>query len=117
MPGAGYEVSWVSGLPVVATPAEIDASNVAEFGKALLSCADGSNPTVVIDMSETVFCDSTGLHQLVRARADAIAAGGEVRLVIRADTVLRLFAIMGVDSLFPVFATLEEAVASAPTGT
>jgi len=53
----------------------------------------------------------------VRARADAIAAGGEVRLVIRADTVLRLFAIMGVDSLFPVFATLEEAVASAPTGT
>jgi len=117
MPGAGYEVSRIGGVPVVATPAEIDVSNAAEFRQALLSCANGSHPTLVVDMSETAFCVSTGLHQLVRARARVIAAGGEVRLVIRADTVLRLFAIMGVDSLFPVFATLEEAVASAPTGT
>ena len=115
MPGAGYEVSRVGGLPVIATPAEIDVSNAAEFRRALLSCANGSDPALLVDMSETVFCDSTGLHQLVQARARAIAAGGEVRLVIRAATVLRLFAIMGVERLFPVFGSLEEAVASAPS--
>jgi anti-sigma B factor antagonist len=111
MPGAGYEVSWAGGLPVVVTPEEIDAGNAADLRRSLLSCANGSHPTLVVDMSGTAFCDSTGVHQLVRARARAIAAGGEVRLVIRTAPVLRLFAIMGIDRLFPVFATLTEAVA------
>jgi hypothetical protein len=37
-----------------------------------------------------------------------------VRLVIQTAAVARLFAIMGVDRMFPVFATLAEAVAGAP---
>ncbi len=114
MPGAGYEVSWAGGLPVLVTPEEIDASNAADLRQSLLSCANGSHPTLVVDMSGTTFCDSTGLHQLVRARARAIAAGGEVRLVVRTAPVLRLFAIMGIDRLFPVFAKLEDAVAGPP---
>ena len=115
MPGAGYEVSWAGGLPVVVTPEEIDASNAADLRQSLLSCANGSQPSLVVDMSGTAFCDSTGVHQLVRARARAIAAGGEVRLVIRTAQVLRLFAIMGIDRLFPVFATLAEAAAEGGT--
>ena len=114
MPGAEYEVRWADGLPVVATPIEIDVNNAAEFRQALLSCANGSHPALVVDMSETVFCDSTGLHQLIRAHRRAIAAGGEVRLVIRAAPVLRLFAIMGIDQLFPVYTSLAEAVAATP---
>lgn len=111
MPGAGYEVRWAEGLPVVATPAEIDVTNAAEFRQSLLSCANGSHPSLVVDMTATMFCDSTGLHQLIRARKRALAAGGEVRLVIKAPPVLRLFTIMGIDRLFPVFPTLAEAVA------
>jgi anti-sigma B factor antagonist len=111
MPGARYEIRWAGGLPVVTAPIEIDVSNAAEFRQSLLSCANGSHPTLVVDMTETMFCDSTGLHQLVRAHKRAVAAGGEVRLVIQAAPVLRLFAIMGIDGLFPVFATLADAVA------
>jgi anti-sigma B factor antagonist len=111
MPSAGYEVRWAKGLPVVATPVEIDVTNAAEFRQSLLSCANGSHPTLVVDMSETMFCDSTGLHQLIRARMRALATGGEVRLVIKAAPVLRLFTVMGIDHVFPVFATLAEAVA------
>jgi anti-sigma B factor antagonist len=115
MAGAGYEVKWANGLPVVTTPVEIDVTNAAEFRQSLLCSANGSHPTLVVDMSETMFCDSTGLHQLVRARRRALAAGGEVRLVVKAPPVLRLFTIMGIDQLFPVFATLAEA-AAAETG-
>jgi anti-sigma B factor antagonist len=111
MLGAEYEVSWAAGFPVVTTPDEIDVSNAAEFRRSLLSSANGSYPTLVVDMSRTVFCDSTGLHQLIQARARAIAAGGEIRLVVRAAPVLRLLRIMGIEGLFPVFATLAEAVA------
>ena len=62
---------------VVSAPAEIDASNAAQLRAALVA-ADGSCPTVVVDMSQTVFCDSTGTSALVRARDQAETGGGEV---------------------------------------
>lgn len=112
MPAVEYSVKRVSGLPVVAAPVEVDASNADALRQLLLACADEGHAVLVVDMSETAFCDSTGLHQLVRAHKRATAAGGEVRLVITAPTVLRLFAIVGIDRFFPVFKSLDEAVAS-----
>lgn len=112
MPAVGYSVKTVNGLPVVSAPAEVDVSNADELRQFLLACAEEGHPLLVVDMSETAFCDSTGLHQLVRAHKRAIAAGGEVRLVIGTPTVLRLFAIVGIDRFFPVFKSLDEAVAS-----
>jgi len=45
-----------------------------------------------------------------RAQAD----GGELRLVVRAPSVLRVFAVTGVDKVFRMFASLPEAVAGTP---
>lgn len=112
MPAVGYSVMTVNGLPVVSAPVEVDASNADGLRKLLLTCAEEGHAVVVVDMSETAFCDSTGLHQLVRAHKRAAAAGGGVRLVITAPTVLRLFAIVGIDRFFPIFKSLDEAVAS-----
>jgi anti-sigma B factor antagonist len=112
MPAVEYSVKKVNSLPVVSAPAEVDVSNADELRQLLLACADEGHAVLVVDMSETAFCDSTGLHQLVRAHKRAAAAGGEVRLVIATPTVLRLFAIVGIDRFFPVFKSLDEAVAS-----
>jgi len=112
MPAMGYSVKSVNGLPVVATPEEIDTSNADEFRQLLLACADEGHAVLVVDMSATAFCDSTGVHQLVRAHQRARAAGGEVRLVTAAPTVLRLLAIIGIDGFFPIFKNLDEAVAT-----
>jgi anti-sigma B factor antagonist len=111
MPAVEYSVKSVNGLPVVSAPAEIDAGNADELRQLLLACASHGHPVLVVDMSQTAFCDSTGLHQLVRAHKRATAAGGEVRLVIAAPTVQRLFTIIGIDRFFPVFTDLDEAVA------
>ncbi len=112
MPAVEYLVKTVNGLPVVSAPVELDVSNADELRQLLLACADEGHAVLVVDMCETAFCDSTGLHQLVRAHKRATAAGGEVRLVITAPTVLRLFAIVGIDRFFPIFKSLDEAVAS-----
>jgi anti-sigma B factor antagonist len=111
MPAVGFSVRSVNGLPVVSAPVEVDVSNAADLRQLLLACADEGHAVLVVDMSETAFCDSSGLHQLVRAHKRATAAGGEVRLVIAAPTVLRLFAIVGIDGFFPIFKNLDEAVA------
>jgi anti-sigma B factor antagonist len=112
MPAVEYSVTTVNGLPVVSAPVEVDVSNADGLRQLLLACADEGYAVLVVDMSETAFCDSSGLHQLVRAHKRASAAGGEVRLVITAPTVLRLFAIVGIDRFFPIFNSVDEAVAS-----
>jgi anti-anti-sigma regulatory factor len=62
-------------------------------------------------MSGTQFCDSAGVHALVLAHQRAQAGGGEVLLVVPATTVLRIFAITGIDRMIPNFSSLEQALA------
>jgi anti-sigma B factor antagonist len=114
MPEASFSVEVVSGVPVVAAPEEIDIGNAPGLRAALLEAAAHGSRTVVVDMAQTQFCDSAGLHVLVRAHQQAQGRGGELLLVIRAAAVLRIFAVTGIDHLIPAFPDLERALARAP---
>jgi anti-anti-sigma factor len=105
-----FAVQSHRGLPVVTLPAELDLGNVADLREALLA-ACGQHPVVVADMSATVFCDSMALRALLEGRDLAAGNGGELRLVLRAAQLLRIFAVTGFDVLFPVFGSLPEALA------
>jgi anti-sigma B factor antagonist len=113
MPEASFPVEVVSGVPVVTAPEEIDMTNAAGLRAALLDAAARGSRTLVVDMAQTQFCDSAGLHVLVRAHKRARAEGGELLLVICAAAVLRIFAVTGIDQLIPTFPTLEQALAPA----
>jgi anti-sigma B factor antagonist len=114
MPEAGFAVEVVGGVPVVTTPAEIDIRNAPGLRAALLGAAAHRRGPVVVDMSRTQFCDSAALHVLIRAHKRARAEGADVLVVICATTVLRIFAISGLDCIIPNFSSLEEALAQAP---
>jgi anti-sigma B factor antagonist len=114
MTGGSFDIRWAEGLPVVAAPAEIDTTNADALREALASCLDGGNATMVVDMSTTIFCDSAALKELVQAHKDALAAGGEVRLVVGAAPVMRVLALVGADQVLPIFTELDEALSDAP---
>jgi anti-sigma B factor antagonist len=114
MPGNRSAVEVVCGVPVVATPEEIDITNAAGLRTALLEASAQGHGTFVVDMSGTQFCDSAGLRVLVRAHKQSQAEGGEMLLVVPATKVLRVFAIAGVDRLIPIFSSLGEALTQAP---
>jgi anti-sigma B factor antagonist len=115
MSEVSFPVEMVDGgVPIVAAPEEIDTANAAGLRAALLQAAVHGNGTLVVDMSQTQFCDSAGLLVLVRAHKRAQAEGGEVLLVISAATVLRVLAITGIERMIPNFSTLEEALAQTP---
>jgi anti-sigma B factor antagonist len=99
---------------VVAAPEEIDVTNAARLRAALLDAAARGDGTLVVDMSQTQFCDSAGLHVLVCAHQRAQAKGGNVVLVISAAPVLRIFAVTGIDRMIPNFSTLVQALAQTP---
>jgi anti-sigma B factor antagonist len=105
----------INGVPVVTAPAEIDITTAEQLRVVLLRSAARGRPTIVVDMTRTRFCDSAGLTVLVRAHTQALADGGELRLVILGDgTLARIFASTNLDRLIPVFGSLEKALAPSP---
>jgi anti-sigma B factor antagonist len=114
MPGARFTVEVVRGVPVVATPEEIDITNAEALRAALSTAAADGHGTLVVDMTRTRFCDSSGLHVLIAAHRRAGAEGRAVLLVIPGPAVLRVFALTGMDRVIPNFTSLAEALAQAP---
>jgi len=98
---------------VVTTPEEIDISNAALLREALLSATLSGQPVIVVDMSGTEFCDSTGLNVLVRALGQAEQAGGELRLVMGGIALQRVLTVTGVAGMFRIYETLGQALEAA----
>jgi anti-sigma B factor antagonist len=109
-----FEISEAGGLPIVTAPEEIDIRNAGALRSALLAAAT-RHPTVIVDLSGTEFCDSSGLNVLVRALRRAQGDGGEVRLVATRPAVLRILGVTGVGSIFRIHGSLDEAMAD-PAG-
>jgi|SRR5271166_1146497 len=109
-------VEVVSGVPVVAAPEEIDMISASELRSALLEAAAHGHGTLVVDMTRTQFCDSSGVHTLLAAHERAQAEGGELLLVISAAIVLRIFEITGLDRIIRNFPGLDEALAQTSAG-
>lgn len=111
MPETSFPVKLISGVPVVTAPEEIDVTNAARLRSVLLEATATGHTALIVDMSQTLFCDSAGLNVLVRAHQRAEAKGGQVRLVISTTDVRRIFTITGIDRVIPSFPSLERALA------
>jgi len=98
---------------VVLLPAEIDILLADQLREVLLSVLNRGPAALIVDMSRTTFCDSAGVHALVRAYKRAAASSADMRLVVTAPGVLRVLAITGVDRLIPVSASVSAALAAA----
>ncbi len=105
-----FPLEVVRGVPVVTAPEEIDITNAPGLRSALLEAAEHGHGTLVLDMTRTQFCDSSGLHTLLAAHKRAQAAGGELLLVLSASHVLRVFAITGIGRMIPNFTSLDQAL-------
>jgi anti-sigma B factor antagonist len=99
---------------VIALRGEVDISTAPQLERRLLAAIDRGVRTIVVDFTETVFIDSTGLCVLLATQRRLNPVGGELVFVCTAPTVRRLFHITGMDDLFRVHATREEALAADP---
>lgn len=81
MPDHRYPL-MINGVPVAEAPEEIDICNAEQLRIVLLEAASRGHATIVVDMTRTRFCDSSGFSVLVAAHQRALAEGGGLRLVI-----------------------------------
>ncbi|WP_308250084.1 STAS domain-containing protein [Sphaerisporangium fuscum] len=65
---------------------------------------------LVIDLSGMTFCDSTGIAALVAAYQLAQDAGARLALAGVDSHILRIFRIMGLNQIFSVYDSVDDAV-------
>ena len=100
---------------MVAALAEIDTTTAGQLRAVLFEWQTQGYTAVVVDLTGTQFCDSTGLRELVWAHRRAVAGGGGLRLVTRAEgAVARIFTVIGLDGILPRYQTVQQALGQAP---
>jgi anti-anti-sigma factor len=106
--------SQVHTQPVVVTlPDEIDITNADGVGEQLRAAFGPGVTVVVADLTATEFCDSSGIRNLMGAHDAAVASGAQLRLVVRAPAVRRVFSVMGLEQLLRIYPSLDQALAVA----
>lgn len=100
----------VGGFPVVAVSGEVDVYSAPALKDSLTELLQSGVVTVIVDLSAVAFLDSTGLGALVEARSATTEAGGSLPLVCSQERILKLFAITGLDGVFTIHPTVDEAV-------
>ncbi len=87
----------------------IDAAVAIEFKDAMRSQTETGSDIVVLDLSEVQFIDSSGLGAIV---ASMKQMGRERKLALAGltPTVEKVFRLTRMDSVFPLFKTLDSAL-------
>lgn len=89
---------------------EIDLASAPKLETALVAQPD---QTVIVDLLEVGFMDSTGLRSLLSARDALEEGGGRLILVFDEGPVERILDLTGLTDRFETFASLEDAAQAA----
>ncbi|MGW7369670.1 STAS domain-containing protein [Streptomyces sp. NPDC054841] len=98
-------------IVVIEVGGELDHDTAEPLRAALDEGIAGGARRILVDCSELLFCDSTGLNVLLRARLAAQETEATVELAALRPQVARMLAITGAGAVFPRYASLGEALA------
>jgi anti-sigma B factor antagonist len=71
----------------------------------------GGHKTVVLDMGELQYMNSTGLNILINVLTRTRNAGGDTLIAAVSNSVRQLFVVTKLDTVFTITTTVDEAVA------
>jgi anti-sigma B factor antagonist len=95
---------------VIALSGEVDLYTAPEFKQQLLDVIGKGAKEVVVDFSDTTFIDSTTLGVLVGGVKRLRTNDGQLSLVCNDRNITKIFEITGLDRVFTIYPTREEAV-------
>jgi len=104
--------STAGDIPIVAVAGEVDVYSAPALKDKVTELIASGASTLIVDLSGVGFLDSTGLGVLVEARTATTEAGGTLPLVCSQERILKLFTITGLDGVFTIHPTVDDAVAS-----
>ena len=101
---------------VIELGGEVDLYTAPEFKERLVQVIEDGKKQLVVDLSKATFIDSTTLGVLVGGVKRLRPSGGSLALVCTDQNITKIFEITGLDRVFPIHASREEALASVAAG-
>ena len=98
------------GAVVLSLAGELDLYNAEEVRSALLDACAGEPDLLVVDLEHVRFIDSTALGVLIGAVKRLRSRDGRLTIVNVDDNIAKTFEITGLDQIFPISPTRDEAV-------
>ena len=99
----------VSDHVVLEIGGEIDVYTAPRLRERLIELVGAGEKLVVVDLGRVDFLDSTGLGVLVGAHRRLRASDGALSLVCPHERLLKIFRITGLDSVFEIHRSVEDA--------
>jgi anti-sigma B factor antagonist len=95
---------------VISLAGEVDLYTAPEFKQQLLEVIGQGGKQVIVDFSNTTFIDSTTLGVLVGGVKRLRTNDGQLSLVCSDRNITKIFEITGLDRVFAIHATRDEAI-------
>ena len=95
---------------LISLSGEVDLYTAPDFKQQLLQVIGDGARQVIVDFSQTTFIDSTTLGVLVGGVKRLRPNGGQLSLVCSDRNITKIFEITGLDRVFTIYATRNEAL-------
>jgi anti-sigma B factor antagonist len=95
---------------VVAVTGEIDLFTAPEFKQRVSAPIDAGRQHVIVDLTATTFIDSSSLGVLIGAHRRLRRRDGTMVVVCDNDVIVKTFRITGLDAVFTLVSTLDDAL-------
>ena len=101
-----------AGTLVVDIGGEIDVYTSPKLRERLVGLVGEGARRLVVDLEDVEFIDSTGLGVLVGVLKRIRARDGVMSLVCSQDGLLRVFRITGLENVFSIYSSVDDATAA-----
>lgn len=101
---------------VIELGGEVDLYTAPEFKERMIQVIEEGKKHVVVDLSKATFIDSTTLGVLVGGVKRLRPLGGSLTLVCTDANICKIFEITGLDRVFSIHETRDDALSTAASG-
>ena len=102
-------------IEVRTLPPQIDGARMRTLYRDLESCINVDSPAVVLDCSILCHADKPAIHFLLCCLEEAMKRNGDIRLAALQPELMSEVQATGVDALFEIYETVEDALESFQT--
>lgn len=99
-------------VTIVHVGGEIDVYTAPVLRERLDEHISEGRTHLVVDLTDVSFMDSTGLGVLVGRLKLVRVTNGSLQLVCASERILKVFSITGLDKVFQIFASVDDALAA-----
>jgi len=99
-------------VSVMKVKGRVDSDTTPEFEHALSQLLGDNRNKIVLNLQAVEFLSSAGLRAMVKALKDAQKSGGDVHLASISQPIEGILLTVGMNQMFKIFSTSEEAAAA-----